>query len=62
MNGFKVTFKRTETFYQTIIVEASTHEEARTKADKLSTEGEIEFDYFQESDVLDEYIIDIEKS
>jgi hypothetical protein len=61
MNQFQVTFKRVEAFYQTIIVEAPTLDEARGKADQLSSEGTIEFDYLKESDLLDEYIIDIEK-
>lgn len=61
MNEFIVTFKRIEAFYQPIIVNASTHEEARTKADKLSVEGAIEYDYLKESDVIDEYIIDVEQ-
>lgn len=61
MNQFQVTFKRVEAFYQTIIVEAPILDEARGKADQLSSEGTIEFDYLKESDLLDEYIIDIEK-
>lgn len=61
MNQFKVTFKRVEEFYQSIFVEALTEDEAREKADKLSLEGEIEFDYLKESDILEEYIIGIEK-
>lgn len=61
MNEFKVTFKRTEAFYQTITVEALTAEEARSKADALSNEGAIEYDYSKESDLIDEYILDIEK-
>lgn len=62
MNEFKVTFKRTEAFYQTITVQALTAEEARQKADKLSNEGVIEYDYFKESDLIDEYIIDVIKN
>lgn len=61
MNEFKVTFKRVEAFYQTITVQALTTEEARKKADELSYEGTIEYDYFTESDLIDEYIFDIEK-
>lgn len=60
MNQYKVTFKRVEEFYQTILVEALTQDEAREKADLLSSEGGIEFDYFKESVVLEEYIVDIE--
>ena len=61
MNEFRVTFKRTEAFYQTITVQALTIEEARNKADELSCEGKIEYDYLKESDILDEHILDIEK-
>lgn len=61
MNQFEVTFRRIEAFYQTIIVEASTLDEARDKADQLSLDGTIEFDYLKESDLVDEYIFDIEK-
>ena len=60
MNQYKVTFKRVEEFYQTIFVEAPSPDEARQKADQLSSDGEIEFDYFKESDILEEYIVDIE--
>ena len=60
MKQYQITFKRVEAFYQTIIIETETQEEARVKADQLSFEGEIGFDYFKESDVLEEYIIDIE--
>lgn len=61
MNQYKVTFKRVEAFYESILVEASSEEEARHQADNLSNEGAIEFDYFKESDLLDDYILDIEK-
>lgn len=61
MDQFEVTFRRIEAFYQTIIVEASTLDEARDKADQLSLDGTIEFDYLKESDLVDEYIFDIEK-
>ena len=61
MNQYKVTFKRIEVFYQSILVEASTEDAAREQADKLSDDGMIEFDYFKESDILDDYILDIEK-
>jgi hypothetical protein len=61
MNQYKVTFKRMEAFYESILVEASTEEEARDQADNLSNDGKIEFDYFKESDILDDYILDIEK-
>lgn len=61
MNEFKVTFKRIEAFYETITVEALTAEEARTKADILSCQGSICYDYYKESDLLDEYILEIEK-
>ena len=60
MNQYRVTFKRVEEFYQTILVEAATQDEAREKADKLSENGAIEFDYFKESDILEEYIVDVE--
>lgn len=59
MNQYRVTFKRTESFYQDILIDASTHEEAREKAEKLSENGDIEFDYYKESDILDEYILDV---
>lgn len=36
-------------------------DEAREQADQLSNDGEIEFDYSKESDILDDYIFDIEK-
>ena len=61
MNQYRVTFKRVEAFYESILVEASTEEEARNQADNLSNEGKIEFDYFKESDIIDDYILDIEK-
>jgi len=61
MNEFKVTLKRLEVFYQTIIVTASNAEEARSKADALSLDGAIEYDYFKESNIIDEYICDLEK-
>jgi hypothetical protein len=61
MNQYRVTFKRTEVFYQDIVVEASTQDEARGKADQFSIGGAIEFDYCKESDVIDEYILEIEK-
>lgn len=54
MNQYKVTFKRIEAFYESILVEASTEEEARNQADNMSNEGKIEFDYFKESDILDD--------
>ena len=60
MNQYRVTFKRVEEFYQSVLVEASTQDEAREKADQLSTEGAIEFDYFKESDILEEYIVEVE--
>ncbi|MHB1949559.1 MAG: hypothetical protein ACYCQI_15780 [Gammaproteobacteria bacterium] len=61
MSEFKVTFKRTEAFNSTIVIDAQTADEARSKADVLSCEGAIEFDYFKESDLIDEYILDVEK-
>jgi hypothetical protein len=61
MNEFKVTFKRIEAFYETITVEASDFEDARAKANALSFDGAIEFDYFKESNLIDEHILDIEK-
>ncbi len=62
MSQFKVTFKRIEAYYQTIIVDAPTRKEARDKADILSCEGIIEFDHLsEESDLLDEYIICVEE-
>ena len=61
MNQYKVTFKRVEAFYESILVEASTEDEARDQADNLSNDGKIEFDYLKESDILDDYIFDIEK-
>jgi hypothetical protein len=61
MNQYKVTFKRVEAFYESILVEAATVDEARDQAAKLSNEGEIEFDYLKESDILEDYILDIEK-
>lgn len=61
MNQYKVTFKRTEVFYQTILVDGATEEEARKKADYQSEQGKIEFDYFKESDILEEHIVDIER-
>jgi hypothetical protein len=61
MNQYRVTFKRIEAFYESILVEASTEEEARDQADNLSNDGKIEFDYLKESDILDDYILDIEK-
>jgi hypothetical protein len=60
MNQYKVTLKRVEEFYQTILIEAPTQDKARQKADQLSSDGEIEFDYLKESDILEEYIVDIE--
>ncbi len=61
MSKFKVTFKRIEKFYDSILVEASTKDEAREKANQLSENGEIEFDYLKESDIMDEYIVTIKK-
>jgi len=61
MNQYKVTFKRTEVFYQAIRVEASTPEKAHEKAELLASDGGVEFDYFHESDIIDEHIIGIEK-
>ncbi len=61
MNQYKVTFKRTEVFYETVLVNGTTEDEARATADKMSEDGEICFDYFKESDVLEEHIVDIEK-
>ncbi len=61
MNQYKVTFKRTEVFYETILVNGTTEDEARETADKMSEDGEIGFDYFKESDVLEEHIVDIEE-
>lgn len=60
MNQYRVTFKRIEEFYQSILVEASSQEEAREKAEQLSEEGAIEFDYFKELDILEEYIVEVE--
>ena len=61
MNQYKVTFKRTEVFYHPILVEASTQDEAREKAEVLASESAIEFNYLNESDIIDEHIIDVEK-
>ena len=61
MNQYKVTFKRVEAFYESILVEASSEDEARDQADQLSNDGKIEFDYLKESDILDDYILNIEK-
>lgn len=61
MNQYKVTLKRTEVFYETILVNGATEDEAREKTDQMSEQGEIFFDYFKESDVLEEHIIDIEE-
>lgn len=61
MNEFQVTFKRMEAFYETITIQAATAEEARNAAEKLSNEGAIEYDYFKESDLIDEHIIRVEK-
>ncbi|MBX3709455.1 MAG: hypothetical protein KF702_06850 [Gammaproteobacteria bacterium] len=61
MNQYKVTFKRVEAFYKSILIEASSEADARHQADNLSNEGEIEFDYCKDSDILDDYILDIEK-
>jgi hypothetical protein len=61
MNQYKVTFKRVEEFYQSVLIEAPTQDEARKKANELPEEGAIEFDYFKESDILEELIIDVEK-
>lgn len=61
MNEFRVTFKRIEAFYKTITVAASDLEDALAKADALSFDGAIEFDYFKESDLIDEYILDVAK-
>ncbi|GEM_PF-2594082 len=61
MNKFEVTFKRIEAFYETITLDALTAEEARKKADALSCQGAIAYDYFKESDLLDEYILRVEK-
>jgi ribosomal protein S18 len=61
MNQYKVTFKRVGAFYESIFIEASSEEEARQQADNLSDKGEIEFDYCKESDILDDYILDVEK-
>ena len=60
MNKYKVTLKRLEVFYHSILVEADSQEQAREKVDRLSVEGEIEFDYLRESDILDEHIMYIE--
>ena len=61
MNQFNVTFKRVEAFYQTVTIQALTLEEAQQKADELSNEGMIEYDYFAESNILDEHILEVEK-
>jgi len=61
MNNFIVTFKRIEAFYESIVIKASDEEKAREKAYQLSEDGQIEFDYLKESDVLEEYIDSIEK-
>jgi hypothetical protein len=45
MYTYKVTIKRVEKFYDVVIVHATSKEEARTKANKLSENGEINFDY-----------------
>ncbi len=60
MNQYRVTFKRIEKFYDSICTEASTEEEAREKANQLSINGDIIFDYSKESHILDEYIVEIE--
>ncbi len=61
MNIYQVTFRRLEAFYETIIVEALNSDEARDKACALSEEGAIKYDFREESDVIEEYIFDIEK-
>lgn len=61
MRQYKVTFKRVEEFYQSILIEALDEEKAREIADKLSIEGKIEFDYLKESDLLEEHLIDVEE-
>lgn len=52
MNQYRVTFKRTEEFYQTILVEAQTPDEARERIKQLSENGAIEFDYSKVSDIF----------
>jgi hypothetical protein len=61
MHTYKVTIKRIEKFYDDVIVHATSKEEARTKANKLSENGEINFDYTKESRIIDEYIVEIRK-
>ena len=61
MNQYRVTLKRVEEFYPTILVEAPTQGKAREKAGQLSSDGRVEFDYFKESDIRGQYIVDIEK-
>lgn len=61
MSQYKVTFKRIEAFYETILVDGQSTEEARAHAEQLSMNGDIYFDYCKESDLLDEHIINIEK-
>lgn len=60
MKTFLVTFKRIEAFYTDIVIEADTQEEAREIADTQAIEG-IEFDYLQESDLIDEHIYNVKE-
>jgi hypothetical protein len=61
MYTYKVTIKRVEKFYDDVIVQATSKEEARKKADQLAENGEINFDYTKESRIIDEYIVEIRK-
>ena len=38
MSEYRVTFKRAEEFYQAVVVKAATADEAREKAEQLSSE------------------------
>jgi len=60
MNRYEVTFKSIELLYQSIFIEASTEDEARAEANRLSTEGVLEFKY-AESETIEESIVSIEK-
>jgi hypothetical protein len=61
MYDYKVTIKRVEKFYDDIIVQATSKEEARKKADLLAKNGYSNFDYTKESRIIDEYIVEIRK-
>jgi hypothetical protein len=61
MNRYQETIKRLETFYDDVLVDATSEAEARENADLLMSKRKYNFDYSKESRIIDEYIVEVKK-